>query len=229
MTLPTQPSPRVAGLLAKMRRSRGRLIFALDATGSREPTWDMATGLQVEMFEEAAKIGSLDVQLVHYRGNGEVRQSPWLSDAHELIGQMRKIKCEYGATNIAGTLQLVKAEHERQKIGAAIFVGDAIEEQPSKLYDLAAGIGAPLFVFQEGNNAVIYHDHRGEPAGGQPVEEVFREIARLTGGGYAKFNAGAAKQLGELLRAVAAFATGGIAALANQNSEGARKLLGQMK
>ena len=58
---------------------------------------------------------------------------------------------------------------------------------------------------------------------------MFREIARLSGGAYGKFDAGAAKQLGELLRAVAAFATGGIAALANQNTDSARKLLGQMK
>ena len=33
-----------------------------------------------------------------------------------------------------------------------------------------------------------------------------RELARLTGGAYGKFNAGAAKQLAELLHAVAAFA-----------------------
>lgn len=225
----TQPSPRVAALLQKMRSSRGRLIFALDATGSREPTWDLATTLQTQMFEEAARIGGLDVQLVYYRGDNEVRQSPWLSDAHELIGQMRKIKCEYGATNIAQMLRLIKTEHERERIGAVIFIGDAVEERPTGLYDIAASIGAPMFMFQEGNGAVIYHDHRGEPAGGQTVEEVFREIARLSGGAYGRFDAGAAKQLGELLRAVAAFATGGIAALANQNSESARLLLGQMK
>jgi hypothetical protein len=225
MTLPSQLSPRVDALFKKMQATRGRLIFALDATGSRESTWDMATQLQAQMFEEAARIGGLDVQLVYYRGDNEVRQSPWLSDAHELIGQMRKIKCEYGATNIAQMLRLIKTEHEREKIGAVIFIGDAVEG----LYDIAASIGAPMFMFQEGHGAVIYHDHRGAPAGGQTVEEVFREIARLTGGAYGKFDARAAKQLGELLRAVAAFAVGGIMALANQNSDSARRLLGQMK
>ena len=50
-----------------MRRSRGRLIFALDATASREAIWDIAAQLQARMFEEAAKIGGLDVELIYFR------------------------------------------------------------------------------------------------------------------------------------------------------------------
>ena len=38
---------------------RGRLIFALDATMSRQPTWDQACQLQAEMFREAAIVGGL--------------------------------------------------------------------------------------------------------------------------------------------------------------------------
>ena len=34
--------------------AKGRLIFALDATMSRQPTWDMACTLQADMFREAA-------------------------------------------------------------------------------------------------------------------------------------------------------------------------------
>jgi hypothetical protein len=226
----TQPSPRVAALLEKMRHARrGRLIFALDATGSREAAWDLAAKLQVQMFEEAAKIGGLDIQLVHFRGDDEVQSSAWLSDARELVDQMHQIRCLTGATQIARILEHVRTEHTREKVDAAIFVGDAVEEMPQKLYDAATDLGVPVFMFQEGFNSVIYHDHRGEPAGGQPVEDVFREIARLTNGAYGKFDAGAARQLGELLRAVAAFAIGGIAALVNQNTESARKLLGQLK
>ena len=33
---------------------RGRLIFALDATMSRQPLWDTACRLQADMFREAA-------------------------------------------------------------------------------------------------------------------------------------------------------------------------------
>ena len=206
------------------------LIFALDATGSREPTWDMAAQLQAEMFEEAARIGGLDVQLVYYRGSDEVRQSSWFSDPHELVSRMSKIKCMAGATKIARVLRHIRTENEREKIAAAIFIGDAVEEHPVELYDAAADLGVPLFMFQEGDGEVVYLNQRGEIAGErQSVEQVFREIARLSGGAYGKFDAGAAKQLGELLRAVAAFAVGGITALADQHTDSARKLLGQMK
>jgi hypothetical protein len=235
MTLPAQLSPRVAALLKKTHAARGRLVFALDATASRERTWDLAAQLQASMFEEAAKIGGLDVQLVFYRGCNEVQQTPWLSDAHELIRRMSTIRCEAGATKIARVLQHIQTENKREKINAAVFIGDAVEEPPSELYDAAAGLGVPMFWFQEGDNEAIWLNQPGELAGGYSpqklvkVEQVFRELARLTGGAYGKFDAGAAKQLGELLRAIAAFTVGGITALAKQQTDSARKLLGQLK
>ncbi|MGO8918020.1 MAG: VWA domain-containing protein [Stellaceae bacterium] len=226
MSTPMQLSPRVAALLRKTQGARGRLIFALDATASRERTWDLAASLQAAMFEEAAKIGGLDVQLVYYRGD-EVQQSSWFSDAHELVSRMRTIRCMSGETQIAKVLRHIRAENGREKVGAAIFVGDACEEIPAELYDAAVGL-PPVFIFHEGDGLAIYFDqHGGHPP--QKVEQVFRELARLTGGAYGKFDAGAAKQLGDLLRAVAAFAVGGVAALANQQTDSARRLLGQMK
>ena len=233
MTVPTQPSPRVAALLERTRRSRGRLIFALDATASREPTWDMAAQLQASMFEEAAKIGGLEVQLLYYRGTDEVRCSSWFSDAHELVRRMSTIRCMAGSTKIARVLRHIRTENEREKVSAAIFVGDACEEPPDELYLAAAGLGVPVFWFQEGDGLVILPLN---PRGGftseyspQTVEHVFRELARLTGGAYARFDAGAAARLGELLHAVAAFAVGGIAALSDLRTDSARRLLGQMK
>ena len=233
MTAPAQLSPRVAALLDKMRHSnRGRLIFALDATGSREATWDSAAQLQASMFEEAVAIGGLEVQLLYYRGTDEVRCSSWFSDAHELVRRMGTIKCMAGAAKIARVLRHIRSENEREKVSAAIFVGDAVEEPPDELYLAAAGLGVPVFWFQEGDGLVMLLGDHGwsvDERAPQTVEQIFRELARLTGGAYGKFDAGAAKQLAELLRAVAAFAVGGIAALANQNSESARKLLGQMR
>jgi hypothetical protein len=52
------------GVTAKTTASGGRLVFALDATASRQPTWDTACELQAEMFREVAVIGGLSVQLV---------------------------------------------------------------------------------------------------------------------------------------------------------------------
>ena len=71
---------RVKGLAAaKEAGQRGRLIFALDATMSRQPLWDTACQLQADMFREAASVGGLEIQLVYYRGLGECRASPWVS------------------------------------------------------------------------------------------------------------------------------------------------------
>ena len=227
--LPDRRTQRVAALLEKDRAKRARLIFALDATASRGPTWDLACKLQSEMFSEVAKIGGLEIQLVYYRGI-ECKASAWTLDADELSRLMRKTDCEGGHTQIEKVLTHVRAEHAREKVAAVIFIGDAVEESPSRLY--AAAIGQPpWFLFQEGDALAMPLDLHGMPIDAPPqkVERIFREIARLTNGAYARFNAGAARELGELLRAVAAFATGGLQALENLRSDSARKLLGQMK
>jgi hypothetical protein len=225
--LPAQTSKRVTAFLEKVRTaSRARLIFALDATASRQPTWDLACQLQSDMFDEVAKIGGLEIQLVYYRGV-ECKSSAWMLDAVESARAMRKIECEGGKTQIGKVFAHVRTEHAR----------DAVEELPSELYATAAGLGTPpppLFMFQEGDVLAMPLDQHGMPlasidAPPQKVEQVFREIARLTNGAYARFNAGAARELAELLRAVAAFATGGLTALADLRSDSARKLLGQMK
>jgi hypothetical protein len=200
---------------------RGRLIFALDATMSRQPTWDTACRLQADMFREAASIGGLDVQLVYYRGLVECRSSRWVSQADRLAGLMERIDCRGGHTQIHKVIAHARRETERTKVQALVFVGDAMEE---KLDDLchAAGelglLGVPAFMFQEGDDPV--------------AEQAFREIARLTRGAYCRFDPGAAHQLGELLRAVAAYAAGGMRALADLSARrdaGAIKLLRQMR
>jgi hypothetical protein len=200
---------------------RGRLIFALDATMSRQPTWDTACKLQADMFREAAAIGGLDVQLVYYRGLAECRSSPWVSQAERLASLMQKIDCRGGHTQIGKIVGHARRETERTKVQALVFVGDAMEE---KLDDIchAAGelglLGVPAFMFQEGD----------DPIAGQ----AFREVARLTGGAYCRFDPGAAHQLGELLRAVAAYAAGGMRALADLSARrdaGAIKLIRQMR
>jgi hypothetical protein len=220
MTGDLTPSRRAAAVDAFLQRNRQaiaegrRLILALDGTMSRQPTWDTAVELQAEMFAEVGRIGALQVQLVFYRGN-ECRASDWTVNAHVLADRMRKISCVGGATQIGRVLAHIREEHRRRPVGAAIFVGDCCEESPGALYDVAAGLGAPLFVFQEGVDPT--------------ASIVFPELARLTKGAYAKFDSGAARQLAELLRAVAAFAGGGTKALADLRTEGARRLLSQLK
>jgi len=200
---------------------RGRLIFALDATMSRQPTWDEACRLQADMFSEAAAIGGLDVQLAYYRGLGECRASRWVSDARVLGSLMERIDCRGGHTQIGRILTHARRESEARAVQALVFVGDAMEES---LDDLCTGAGAlgllgvPALMFQE--------------AGDPVAEQAFREIARLTRGAYCRFDAGSAHQLGELLRAAAVFAAGGIKALADLSARkqaGAQRLLAQMR
>ncbi|HWL21555.1 MAG TPA: VWA domain-containing protein [Bradyrhizobium sp.] len=206
-------SPHAAG-------GRGRLVFALDATMSRQPTWDMACTLQAEMFREAAAIGSLDIRLVYYRGFNECRATGWISDSAELARLMGKIDCRGGNTQIGKVLTESRREAVASGVRAVVFVGDAMEERVDDLCAKAGELGmlkVPVFMFQEG------HD--------ETAEQAFREIARLTGGAWCRFDPGAAAQLRELLRAAAAYAAGGREALQRLSvrESSAAKLLGQMK
>jgi Mg-chelatase subunit ChlD len=212
--LPTSHTKQIESFLQKAT-ARARLAFIIDATMSREGTWDAASQLQAQMFAEAAKIGGLEIQLVYFRGTDECSFLPWTPNAGELQRAMGRVRCEAGYTKYLKALEHVRKEHGRQKINAVVLIGDAMEEIPQQLYDVVAGLGVPLFCFQEGDLP--------------EVTEAFKEMARLTNGAYARFDSGAAKHLGELLRAVAAFAVGGLTALADQHTDSARKLLGQMK
>lgn len=222
---PTSSKPEIAAFLEKVRTlgpattagGRGRLIFALDATMSRQPTWDTACTLQADMFREAASVGGLDIQLVYFRGLAECGASAWVADSTKLASLMSRIDCRGGHTQIGKVLSHARKEHSGKPVQALVFVGDAMEE---KIDDLCAAagelgmLGVPVFMFQEGHDAV--------------AENAYREIARLSRGAYFRFDAGAAHELGELLRAVAAYAAGGRKALAAQRSATAQKLLAQL-
>src|SRR5579864_3697640 len=225
---PAASRPEIAEFIDRVRAlgpaaaggNRGRLIFALDATMSRQPTWDSACTLQAEMFREAANAGGLDIQLVYFRGLSECRASGWVAGSEKLAGLMSRIDCRGGQTQIGKVLSHARQEYGKQRVQALVFVGDAMEEKIDELC-AAAGelglIGVPVFMFQEGGDAV--------------AENAYREIARLSRGAYCRFDTGAAHQLGELLRAVAAYAAGGIKALTDlsaRRSEGARRLLAQL-
>ncbi len=181
---------------------RGRLIFAMDATMSREPTWDNACQIQGEMFRETAALGGLDVQLVYYRGFGECRASKWVADPTALLRLMTGVSCRAGHTQIERILTHAIRENKKRKVDAVVFVGDALEENIDDLGRRAGELGilgVPVFVFHEG--------------GDSRVRRAFEEIARLSGGAYCPFDMGSARQLGELLRAVAVYAAGGRKAL----------------
>ena len=226
---PVSSKPEIDAFIERVRAlgpsttqgKRGRLIFALDATMSRQPTWDTACALQADMFREAASIGGLDIQLVYFRGLGECRASGWIAGSERLAELMSRIDCRGGQTQIDKVLSHARQEHARQRVQALVFVGDAMEEPIDHLCQLAGELGllgVRAFMFQEGDDPV--------------AENAYREIARLSHGAYCRFDAGSAHQLGELLRAVAAYAAGGIKALGDlsaKRSSAAQKLLTQLK
>lgn len=224
---PTASSAEIAAFVAKAQAlspqaglGRGRLVFALDATMSRQPTWDLACQLQADMFREAAAVGGLDIRLVYFRGLGECRASPWLSDATQLARLMSRITVEGGHTQIHKVLSETRREAVAHGVRALVFVGDAMEENADDLCAKAGELGllkVPVFMFQEGGDAA--------------TERTYREIARLSGGAYGRFDAGAAVQLRDLLRAVAAYAAGGRDALHRlaTSAPGAAALLGQLR
>ena len=210
---------QVRAMPAKSRGGRrGRLIFSMDATMSRQPTWDRALHLQTEMFRETVKIGGLDVQLVFFRGFDECKASKWVSDGKALARVMTKVDCRGGYTQLGKVLGHVMQEAKTAPVDAVVHVGDACEEDIDALCDKAGRIGmlgTPVFMFQEGHDPV--------------AEQAFREIARLTGGAWCRFDEGSAAQLRELLSAVAIFAAGGRQALEDMSGHaGARLLLEKM-
>jgi hypothetical protein len=217
--VPSLPADRRAVITAYLREvrstPRGRLLFALDATASRQPTWDTACQLQADMFHEAAVIGGLDVSLIYYRGLKECMISPWVSQPEKLAALMEKIHCCAGETQIGKVIACTRRETQNLKVQALVFVGDAMEENPDDLCRAARNLGVPTFIFQEGDDPV--------------AEQVFREITNLTGGAYCRFDPDAASQLRELLRAAAAFAAGGVKALAAVQGAGAARLLLQLR
>jgi len=181
---------------------KGRLIFAMDATGSRGPTWDRACHIQAQMFTETDALGGLEIQLIYYRGFGECRASPWVGKTKELLRFMTRVYCLAGHTQIRKVLKRAIKETEQKKVGALVFVGDALEEDIDELGHLAGKLGLlglPCFMFHEGFDVA--------------ARNAFKQIARLSGGAYAPFDANSAQQLRDLLAAVAVYAAGGRPAL----------------
>lgn len=193
--LAAAPAARPAG-------TRGRLLFALDATASRGPTWDRACQIQGEMFHETETLGGLEVQMAFYRGFGEFSATQWVSRPEDLIDDMTAVTCLGGSTQIEKVLRHALAESRKGRVNAVVFIGDCMEEDADLLCHLAGELGmrgVPVFVFQEGK----------EPL----ARTTFRQIARLSKGAWCSFDSSSAQQLRDLLSAVAVYAAGGRRAL----------------
>lgn len=197
---------------------KGRVILALDATMSRQPTWDMAASIQGDMFKSVSTVGSLSMQLTYFRGFGECRSSRWATDGQSLAAMMAKIDCRAGQTQIAKILKHTAKEHTAAPVSALVYIGDAMEENADELGHLAGVLGmrkVPIFMFQEGSDPL--------------ATLTYKEIARLSGGGWFRFDRSSAEVLRRLLSSIAVYATGGLKALEARGGKEDRLLIEQMK
>lgn len=194
--------------LVKSNGNRGRLIFAMDATASRGPTWDRACHIQSQMFKETAALGGLEIQLCYYRGYGEFHATRWMSQSDDLLKKMTAVGFVGGYTQIEKVLRHACQETQQKKVNALVFIGDCVEEDPDTLFQLAGELSllnVPAFMFQEGNDPI--------------TARTFKQIARLTNGAYCPFDSNSAHQLRDLLSAVAIYAAGGQRALENYGKQ----------
>jgi hypothetical protein len=181
---------------------RGRVIYAVDATASREAGWRIACDLQAKMFRSAGSM--LSLQLVFYGGD-TCRASRWATSGDELARWMNTVQCEGGLTQIEKVLQHVLREHAKAPVQAVTFIGDAQEENLDVLVGLADKLGAagiPLHMCQEGDVG--------------SVRKAFRLLALRTGGTYSAFNPAAPQTIERLsaqLNEVARVAVASVAAI----------------
>lgn len=201
----------------KAANQRGRLIFAMDATASRAPSWDRACDIQGNMFKETTALGGLDIQLAYYRGHHEFNTSAWHNNPDDLLRSMTSVSCMGGMTQIEKVLHHALQETTQRKIHAVVFVGDCMEEDPEILFALSGKLGVlslPVFIFHEGDDAL--------------AEQTFKQIARLSHGAYCHFDANSSQQLRDLLSAVAVYAAGGRNALEHFAKDQRQELVQQV-
>lgn len=200
---------------------QGRLIFALDATASREATWDQACHLQSELFLATRDLGGLAIQLCYYRGFREFKATGFVNETGQLLNLMNGVSCLGGRTQVSKVLAHARKETRAKAVKAVVFIGDCCEEPVDELCHIAGELGllrTPVFMFQEGADA---HG-----------KAVFQQVSKLSGGAYAPFDRNSPQVLKDLMAAVAVYASGGAKALqdySSRSSSEVKRLIQQIR
>lgn len=210
-------SDRAALRTAALTPRRPRLVFALDATASRQAAWNEAKKATDALF--TAMPGELDIALAVHSG-GTVRTfSDFSNDIQRFRDQAAGVRCEAGNTRL---VDLMQEAREHPDVRVFLYIGDHFEEHPDDAYAAAAVFKA------RGIRAIMMHDTK---SGRLQDREVFEEIARLTGGVCLDFYGGDQKAMKDIFEAVAVLAAGGIKMLEQRRTTliGAAKLLPYLK
>ena len=176
--------------------ARPRLVFAVDATASREPAW--AAARQVTDALVKALPGELDVALAVHGGSRVHTFTAFTNHASTLRDRAAGVVCEAGLTRL---LPILSASLKQPAVRVVIYIGDVFEESMSQGRRLADAMGV------QGTKLIVLHD-TADPAARRDAE-VFWDLAKRTGGCVLPFDASAPRRLRDLLSAVAVYAVGG--------------------
>jgi hypothetical protein len=218
----TRPAPPVAAAVPPLvvaELPRAKLVFAFDATASRDSAWRTSTALTDALL--AALPGQLDVALAVHGGGKLHTFTRFERDASKLRERAAGVRCEAGRSCL---LDILVRALEVDGVGTVLYVGDVFEESHRRARKLAASLAARQI------RLIILHD-APHPSQDDDGADIFAEMTSLTGGCVLPFDASALPRLRDLLSAVAVLAVGGTPLLAakQETMPAARLLLEHLK
>ncbi len=207
---------------ALAHHERPRLLFAMDATASREACWNVAKEITGAMFE--AVPGELDVALAYHSGGRLQEMTPFSSEVKAFLDKVQAVRCTAGRTALN---EILEKAAQAPRIKAFIYIGDCFEEDPREAVEMTQQLKL------KGVRCFIFHDSSSQSQGydTKAAHTIFEQIARITGGAILPFDETSPNLVRELLSAIALYAAQGIKALQQQTKllPAARLLLEQMK
>ena len=186
---------------------RPRLVFAVDATASREPAWAAARKVTDTLVQ--ALPGALDVALAVHGGARVHTFTPFTNNAATLRDRAAGVTCEAGMTRL---LPILSTSLRRQAVRVVVYIGDVFEESLPQARQIADSLGL------RGTKLIVLHDTSADPNARRDAE-VFWDLAKRTGGCVLPFDASAPERLRDLLSAVAVYAVGGEKLLREKRKE----------
>jgi hypothetical protein len=191
-----------------------KLLFSMDATASRQPSWDVAQEITLSMFDVMP--GGLKIALAYHSGGHLKAVTDFRADAAYFKDQIAGVQCEAGLTALC---EILESASEIPALSSLIYIGDCFEERLDTASRLAQKLktnGVRCFMFLEGDD--------GE------AREAFNTIAEITGGAVFPFEQQSLVRVKEKLDAIAAFSAGGMKLLKENQGRlpGARELIAKL-
>lgn len=192
--------------LPAARSGKGKVIFIVDATASREATWSKTMDLQFKAFDA---MKGLEVQLVYFRGDRkekEIKASPFIRKPDVLRRLMGKIECIAGSTQIVRALTHVRVQQQSNPAAAVVYVGDVCEDNHAVAVEAAHATGVRVFVLHETDDYKPRGSRATDRRDDDEDENVlcFKRMAEATGGAYTVFSS-KNSEMGEMMAEVARY------------------------